>query len=160
VNIGEVHLTSSLSFLTEDEIERDAERTARCAIGIATESAPHNLRISAMLQGERAHNGAVTRGSVGVAVAPVVGQKNLGEAAIGESADGAGISQSAGLQIEGLGGTAIRKTHAGHGVPLRRTKNPSPNRSSERSRPDAAGGEGLLQAGSTDDTRCSLASSI
>jgi len=83
-----------------------------------------------MLQGERAHNGAVTRGSVGVAVAPVVGQKNLGEAAIGESADGAGVSQSAGLQIEGLGGTAIRKTHAGHGVPLRGTKNPSPGRSS------------------------------
>jgi hypothetical protein len=36
-----------------------------------------------VLQGERAHNGAVARGSVGVAVAPVVGQKNLGEAAIG-----------------------------------------------------------------------------
>jgi hypothetical protein len=74
-NIGEVHLTSSLSFLAEDEIERDAERTARCAIGIATESASDNLGISAVLKGERAHNGAVTRGSVGVAVAPVVGQK-------------------------------------------------------------------------------------
>jgi hypothetical protein len=52
--------------LAEDEIERDAERTARCAIGIATERAPDNLGISAVLQGERAHNGTVTRGSVGV----------------------------------------------------------------------------------------------
>jgi hypothetical protein len=65
-NIGEVHLTSSLSFLAEDEIERDAERTARLAVGIATESASDNLGISAVLQGERAHNGAVTRGSVGM----------------------------------------------------------------------------------------------
>src|SRR5262249_56157280 len=75
-------------------------------------------------------NGDGAGGSVGVGVAPVVGQKNLGEAAIAEPADGAGVSQSAGLQIEGLGGTAIRKAHAGHGVPLRRTKNPSPDRSS------------------------------
>jgi hypothetical protein len=108
---------SSLSFLAEDEIERDAERAARCVIGIATESASDNLGIGAVLQGERAHNGAVTRGSVGVAVAPVVGQKNLGEAAIGETANGAGASQSAGLQIEGLGGAAIRKALAGgHGA--------------------------------------------
>jgi hypothetical protein len=58
--------------LAEDEIERDAERTARCAIGIATERAPDNLGISAVLQGERAHYGAVTRGSVGVRIALVV----------------------------------------------------------------------------------------
>ena len=65
-NIGEVHLTSSLSFLAEDEIERDAERTARRAIGVATERAPDNLEISAVLKRDRARDGAVARGSVGV----------------------------------------------------------------------------------------------
>ena len=48
LNIGEVHLTSS-TFLTEDEIERGAQRTARCAIGIATERAPDDLGIGAVL---------------------------------------------------------------------------------------------------------------
>ena len=115
-NIGEVHLTSSLSFLAEDEIERDAERTARLAVGIATERAANGFGVSAVLNRDRERDGAVTRGSVGVRTCLVVGQEDLGEAAVREPADSACESQPAGLQLEALGCASVGKALAAHGA--------------------------------------------
>src|SRR5262245_66393237 len=63
-NIGEVHLTNSLSFLAEDQIERDAERTARRAKGIPTEGTANGFGVSVVLNCDRERDGDVTRGSV------------------------------------------------------------------------------------------------
>ena len=71
-NIGEVHMTSSLSFLAEDEIERDVERTARLAVGIATERAANRFGVSAVLNRDRECDGSIARAGVGGRIALVV----------------------------------------------------------------------------------------
>src|SRR6516164_476907 len=71
-NIGEVHLTSSLSFLAEDERERDAERTARLAVGIATERDANGFGISTVLNRDRECDGSIARAGVSGRIALVV----------------------------------------------------------------------------------------
>ena len=56
-NIGKVHLTNSLSFLAEDQIEGDAERTARRAVDIVTERTD-GFGVSAVLNRDRERDGA------------------------------------------------------------------------------------------------------
>ena len=53
-----------------------------------------------MLKSDRKHDGGIASSGVGRRVALVVVQKDFAKATIRESADGAGVAQPAGLEVE------------------------------------------------------------